>query len=246
MANTDVPYELYYWPEIPGRGEFVRLLLEATGTPYRDVARLPEAQGGGYPAIKRVLASDDGLPPFAAPVLKHGDLRIAQSALILHWLAPRVGLCPPDERGRLAAHQLQLTITDFLAEAHDVHHPIAVSLYYEDQKPESARRARCFVAERLPKFLGYFERVLRVNGGQHAVGAGPSYVDLSLFQVMAGLAYAFPRATGKLRPTLPHLTALHDRIAALPALAAYFASPRRLPFNQEGVFRHYPELDDAE
>jgi glutathione S-transferase len=244
MADSPI-YELYYWPSIPGRGEFIRLPLEATGTAYRDVARLPEAEGGGSRSIMKLLGEQNHPVPLAPPILKCGDLIIAHTALILHWLAPRIGMCPPDERSRLAAHQLQLTITDFLAEAHDVHHPISVGLYYEDQKTESLRRARHFVNERIPKFLNHFERVLRSNGGRHAVGAETSYADLSLFQVMAGLAYAFPNALGRLRPELPLLTALHDRVSALPQLKDYLASPRRLSFNEHGVFRSYAELDQT-
>jgi glutathione S-transferase len=241
---SESSYELYYWPSIPGRGEFIRLPLEATGTPYRDVARLPAKQGGGTDAIMQMLAGQGrGPAPFACPILKWGDLVIAQTPLILQWLAPRIGLAPGDERDRLGAHQLQLTVADFLVEAHDIHHPIGSSLYYEDQKPESRRRAQVFIAERLPKFLTYFERVLGGNGGRHVVGPDTSYVDLSLFQTMAGVAYAFPRALSHLRPQLPLLTALHDRVAALPKLATYLASDRRLPFNQHGIFRHYPELD---
>jgi glutathione S-transferase len=242
---SESSYDLYYWPSIPGRGEFIRLLLEATGTTYRDVARLPERDGGGARAIMRLLAEEGpGQPPFAPPVLKVGALVLAQTPLILQWLAPRVGLCPPDEAGRLAAHQLQLTISDFLAEAHDVHHPLGSVLYYEDQKPESLRRAKVFHEHRLMKFLGYFERVVRLNGGRQAVGTDLSYVDLSLFQTMAGLAYAFPRAMARVRSQVPLLLALHDRVAALPRLATYLASERRLAFNQHGLFRHYPELDE--
>jgi glutathione S-transferase len=238
------PYRLYYWPGIQGRGEFVRLPLEDAGAPYVDVARLPERKGGGIAAMMKLIGGGGpGLRPFAAPVLVHGRLAIAQTANILHWLAPRIGLAPRDEAARIGAHQIQLTVTDFVAEAHDVHHPIASSLYYEDQKREAARRAGHFVRERVPKFLGYFERVVDRNGGRHAIGRGTSYVDLSLFQVMAGMRYAFPRAMARLERKLPRLAALHDRVAARPRLAAYLASERRLPFSTEGLFRHYPELD---
>jgi glutathione S-transferase len=244
MSDQPV-YELYYWPFIAGRGELIRLPLEASGTPYRDMARLPESEGGGIAAIMRLLAEErPGLVPFAPPFLKYGDLVVAQTALILHWLGPRIGLAPADEPGRLAAHQLQLTLADFILEVHDVHHPIGSGLYYEDQKPEAQRRAQAFLKDRLMKFLGYFERVVRSNGGRYPVGSAPSYVDLSLFHVMAGLAYAFPRALARVRPQVPLLTALHDRVATLPALAGYLASERRLAFNEHGLFRHYPELDD--
>jgi glutathione S-transferase len=244
MSDREPIYELYYWPFIPGRGEFVRLPLEATGTAYRDVARLPDGEGGTEAIMRMLEGESRGPAPFACPILKFGDLVISQTSLILHWLAPRIGLAPADERGRLAAHQLQLTIADFLVEAHDVHHPIAASLYYEDQKAEARRRAKCFTDDRLPRFLSYFERVVSHNGGQHAVGGETSYVDLSLFQTMAGIAYAFPRTLARVRPQLPLLSALHDRVAALPRLAAYLKSERRLPFNQHGLFRHYPELDE--
>jgi glutathione S-transferase len=244
--RSDV-YRLYYWTGIQGRGEFVRLALEATEAPYVDVARLPGAEGGGDEAIMPLLAGKaPGVPPFAPPILVWRDISIAHTALILQWLGPRLGLVPADEKSRLAAHQLQLTITDFVAEAHDVHHPIAVSLYYEDQRKEALRRAGHFRRERMTKFLGYFERVLASNKrgrSRHAVGNQLSYVDLSLFQVMAGLAYAFPKTLAGLRRRLPLLAALAARVAEQPGVAAYLASPRRIPFNESGVFRHYPELE---
>jgi glutathione S-transferase len=233
-------YELYYWPSIQGRGEFVRLALEDAGADYADVAR-----GRGVPALTRFLESRSvKQPPFAPPFLKAGELVIAQTANILLYLGSRLGLAPKSEAGRLWAHQLQLTIADWVAEAHDVHHPIAGGLYYEDQKPEAKRCAAEFLAERLPKFLGYFEGVLeRAPKGGHALGKAASYVDLSLFQMVAGLRYAFPRAMARLEKERPRLAALHDRVAARPVLAAYLASRRRIPFNQQGIFRHYPELD---
>jgi glutathione S-transferase len=225
----------------------VRLALEEAGAPYVDVARLPVDQGGGDEAIVRRLADDDpGALPFAPPFVEHDRLVVAQTANILHWLGPRLGLCPPDEPSRLAAHQLQLTITDLFAEAHDVHHPIAVSLYYEDQKKEARRRAGHFRRERIPKFLGFFERWLAANRagrGRHAVGRDTSYADLSLFQVMTGLNYAFPRTMARLRRRWPRLLDLAARVAERPRIEAYLASPRRLPFNEDDVFRHYPELD---
>lgn len=234
-------YELHYWPTIQGRGEFVRLALEAAGAAYADVARTP----GG---MRRMLALMEGEgasvhPPFAPPILKHGRTVVAQTAAILHYLGPRLGLVPAGESARLWAHQLQLTIADFVLEVHDTHHPVSVGLYYEDQKPESKRRAKAFRAERMPKFLGYFERVLAANRGR-SVGRSLSYPDLSLFQVVEGLRYAFPRAMRTAERGCPHLVRLHERVAALPRVAAYLASARRIPFNEQGIFRHYPELDD--
>lgn len=238
-------YRLYYWPHIQGRGEFVRLALEEAGADYLDVARRPESEGGGRPAVQRMLdKAADGRTPFAPPILEAEGRLISQTANILQFLGPRLGLVPEDEGSRLWAHQLQLTIADLVLEAHDSHHPIAKSLYYEDQKPEAARRAENFRALRLPKFLGYFERLLADDrGGRHFVGGRISYVDLSMYQVLAGVDYAFPATMERLRPAHPSLTALHAEVGSRPRIAAYLKSERRLPFNQLGLFRHYPELD---
>jgi len=238
---ADTPYELYYWPGIPGRGEYVRLAFEDAGVPYDDVCR----GAAGIAALRKVLAGELGGPrPFAPPVLRHGDVLVAQTAAILDWVAPRIGQVPDDERARLAAHQHELTITDLVAETHDVHHPIASSLYYEDQKVEAARRAELFVRERLPKLLGYFEDVLVRAGGEHLIGVH-SYVDLSYAHTLAGLRYALPRAMARLAPSIPRSLALADRAFARPRLAAYLASDRRQAFNEHGLFRHYPELDQG-
>jgi glutathione S-transferase len=237
-------YELYYWPSIQGRGEFVRLALEDAGAEYVDVARLPKR---GMPALIRFLESRSvERPPFAPPFLKAGSVVIAQTANILLFLSPRIGLAPKNEASRLWAHQLQLTIADWVGEAHDTHHPISGGLYYDEQRREAKRRAADFRAERLPKFLDYFERVLKRDrkGTGYLVGKAISYVDLSLFQMMAGLRYAFPRAMARLERKRSQLVSLHDRVSARPRIAAYLTSERRLPFNQQGIFRHYPELDE--
>jgi glutathione S-transferase len=241
MSRT--PYELYYWPGIQGRGEFVRLALEEAAAPYVDVARLPGPKGG-VPAIMRFLrGAEPGLLPFGPPFLKSGRLVIAQTANILLHLGGRHHLAPADEAGRLGAHQLQLTVADLVAEAHDTHHPIAVGLYYEEQKREARKCAAAFIAERLPKFLGYFERVLERNGGVHMIGGALSYVDLSIFQLLSGLQYAFPNGMRRLARRIRRLRALKDRVESRPRIAAYLGSERRLPFNEDDVFRHYPELD---
>src|SRR5688572_8933909 len=243
-------YELYYWPSIPGRGELVRLALEDAGADYVDVVRLPESEGGGVKALMKMMREDGiDLQPLAPPFLKVGNEVIAQTANILYYLAPRLGLIGKDESSQRRAHQLQLTIADFITEVHDVHHPIAVSLYYEDQRAEARRRAPLFISDRLPKYLGYFERVLERNTAgdrAHLVDGSVSYVDLSMFQVIAGLDYAFPRAMAQQSGKIPLLRALHQRIPRRPRLAAYLASSRRIAFNLHGLFRHYPELDVAE
>lgn len=228
-------YRLYYWPEIPGRGEFVRLALEYAGADYVDVWRLPGRASSGTGASRT--------PPFAPPYLVAGHKTIAQTANILLYLGPRLRLAPKGEAGRLWAHQLQLTIADWLAEVHDTHHPIGSGLYYEEQKPEARRRAADFLAHRLPKYLDYFEGVLRRSRGPWLLGRRLTYPDLSLFQMVAGLMYAFPRSFGRLRKRFPRVDAVHQKVATHPRLAVYLASPRRLPFNRQGIFRHYPELD---
>jgi glutathione S-transferase len=237
-------YELYYWPHIPGRGEFVRLALEQGGAEYVDVGRLPEAEGGGRPGVAKMLeAAADGRTPFAPPILKAGEIVVSQTANILQFLGPRLDLAPKTEAGRLWTHQLQLVLSDLIVEAHDVHHPIAKSLYYEDQQAESVKRSENFRKLRLPKFLGYFERLLAGNDSWLADKA-VTYVDLSMFQVIGGLRYAFPKLMARLDPAHPKLATLHQRVEKLPGIAAYLLSPRRMPFNQHGLFRHYPELDE--
>jgi glutathione S-transferase len=236
-----MPYELYYWPSVQGRGEFVRLALEEAGTAYVDVARKASR---GVPAMMRLL---DGRrvarPPFAPPFLKAGELIIGQTANILFYLGARHGLAPRSEAGRLWAHQLQLTIADFVGEVHDTHHPIAAGLYYEQQRPAAKKRAADFLQHRAPKYLRYFEEVLGRGGGPYLLGRTLSYPDLSLFQVVAGLRYAFPKSMRRIEKKIPGVVALHDRVAARPRIAAYLASKRRIAFNQSGIFRHYRELD---
>jgi glutathione S-transferase len=241
---TDRPYELFYWPTIQGRGEFVRLALEEAGAAYVDVARLPEGRGGGIKAMmKEMQGAADTLEPFAPPFLRSGKLVIGQTANILQFLAPRHGLVAEDEAHRLATHQLQQTIADLVNEAHDTHHPLGSSLYYEDQKAEAKRRAKIFRTERIPKFLGYFERVLDRGKSGHLVGGQLTYVDLSMFQVMVGLAYAFPHTMAAFESKVPKLVKLRDQVKARPRIAAYLTSERRIAFNEDGIFRHYPELD---
>jgi glutathione S-transferase len=236
-------YELYYWPSIQGRGEFVRLALEEAGASYVDVAR-KSGKSGGVPAMMRLL---DGTrikhPPFAPPFLKAGDLLIGQTANILLYLGSRHDLAPRSEAGRLWTNQLQLTISDLVGEAHDTHHPIAAGLYYEDQRPAAKRRAADFLESRVPKFLRYFDDVLARSGGPYVLGRAVTYPDLSLFQVADGLRYAFPKTMRRLEKKAPRVIALHDRVAQRPRIAAYLGSPRRIAFNQSGIFRHYPELD---
>jgi glutathione S-transferase len=235
--------ELYYWPTIQGRGEFVRLLLEEAAADYVDVARQP----GGMAAMNAFLAGEKpGALPYAPPFVVAGDVVVSQTANVLDFLAARLGLVPTDEATRAEVRQVQLTLADVVAEVHDAHHPIAGSLYYEDQKDEAKRRARNFVEERMPKYMGWLERVSARNeksAGQWLVGSDLTYVDLSAFQLVEGLRYAFPNAMARLEPELPGLVALRDRVALRPRVAAYLASARRLPFNQQGIFRRYPELD---
>jgi glutathione S-transferase len=245
--NAAMTYELHYWPGIPGRGEFVRLALEAAGAPYVEVTRRGAA---GLRAMQHSLQDASvARPPFAPPFLVDGKTVIGQTAAILLYLGPRLHLVPAREADRLWVHQIQLTIADFVAEIHDVHHPIAAGLYYEDQRGEALRRAADFRKNRLTKFLRWFESVLQRHPGNTAravprlVGARLTYADLSLFQVVDGLSYAMPKATRRVLRGTPLVAALHAGVPRHRRLAAYLASERRQPFNEQGIFRHYPELD---
>ncbi|ABD08461.1 Glutathione S-transferase-like [Rhodopseudomonas palustris HaA2] len=233
-------YELYYWPTIQGRGEFVRLALEEAGADYVDVARRSKA---GLSAMMKLMQAKTGTPSFAPPFLKAGSLTIGQTANILLYLGARHGLAPKTEAGRLWVHQLQLTIADFVQEVHDTHHPIGTSLYYEDQRGAAKQRSAEFRKQRAPKYLGYFERLIAGGGGPFVTGRKLGYADLSLFQVVEGMRYVFPNYMKKAERDVPGLIALHDRVAARPNIKAYLDSSRRIPFNEDGIFRHYKALD---
>jgi glutathione S-transferase len=232
-------YELYYWPTIQGRGEFVRLALEEAGADYVDVAR----KRGRESNIAFMERKGEKHPPFAPPILKAGSQVIAQTANILLYLGPRLGLAPKDEAGKLWAHQLQLTITDLVVEIHDTHHPVTSWLYFEEQIPSAKRRTRDFWRYRVPKFLGYFEKILARSGGNFLLGRKLTYVDLSLFQIVEGLRYAFPKRMKRFEKKVPRLIKLHDAVAERPRIAAYLQSERRISFNEWGIFRAYRELD---
>jgi glutathione S-transferase len=235
-------YELYYWPTIQGRGEFVRLALEEAGADYVDVAR--RKGKAGVPAMMKIIENKRSAhPPFAPPFLKAGKLIVAQTANVLLFLGPRLNLAPRDEAGKLWAHQLQLTITDLVVQIHDTHHPITTYLYFEEQRPAARRRTKDFWRYRVPKFLGYFERVLQTNGGRFLIGRRLTYVDLSIFQIIEGLRYAFPKRMKRFEKKVPGLVGLHDRVAARPRIKAYLASPRRIAFSQWGIYRYFKELD---
>jgi glutathione S-transferase len=232
-------YELYYWPTIQGRGEYVRLALEEAGADYADVAR----RSGGE---AKMMSMMDGkrlkTPPFAPPFLKAGNLVIAQVANILLYLGGRHGLAPKGEAGRLWLHQLQLTVADFVVEIHDTHHPLGPTLYYKDQVREAKKRSGEFWKERVPKFLGYFEDLIGRNG-PYVTGRRLAYIDLSLFQIVEGLRYAFPNHMNDFESDIPRLIEVRDRVAARPNIKAYLQSERRIAFNIDGIFRHYPALD---
>jgi glutathione S-transferase len=233
-------YELYYWPEIQGRGEFVRLALEEAGADYVDVARHGKGEDR---MIELMTRGRMATPPFAPPFLRAGKLWIAQTANILLYLGAHEGLAPKAEAGRLWAHQLQLTIADFVVQIHDTHHPIGAALYYEQQKKEARRHAENFRKTRAPKFLGYFNKVIAKSGGPFLLGRRLSYADLSLFQVVDGLRFAFPKMMWRLERSAPRVVGVHERVARRPRIAAYLASERRIAFNQMGIFRQYKELD---
>src|SRR6202790_5192803 len=232
-------YELYYWPGIQGRGEYVRLPREDAGPDYVDVARSER----GMAAMMRMMQARSGTPPFAPPFLKAGKLVIGQTANILLYLGSRHGLAPKAEAARLWVHQLQLTVADFVVEIHDTHHPIGVSLYYEEQRAPAKKRSGEFWKQRVPKYLGYFEGILNGNGGFYLTGRRATYADLSLFQIVEGLRYAFPKRMKAFERGIPGLIGLHDRVASRPNIKSYLSSDRRIAFNEDGIFRRYKALD---
>ncbi|PTW44652.1 glutathione S-transferase [Sphingomonas faeni] len=231
-------YKLWYWPSLQGRGEFVRLALEGAEIAYEDCAR-----GVGEEGLLADLNDRTGRTPFAPPYLELDGLVIAQVANILMYLGERHGLAPSNMADRLWLNQLQLTIADLVAEVHNVHHPVAMMDYYDDQKPEAARAAKQFREERMPKFLGHFEDAAQANTGDWLIDHKWTYADTSLFQVIEGLRYMFPKRMKTLEPDYPNLVRIHDQVAELPGIKAYLKSDRRLAFNTDGIFRAYPELD---
>ena len=233
-------YELYYWPTIQGRGEFVRLALEEAGAAYLDVAR---GRGGESKMLALLGGRRLKRPPYAPPFLKAGKLVIGQTANILLYLGTRLGLAPRDEAGRLWTHQLQLTIADLVVEIHDTHHPVSGWLFFEEQRPAAKRRTADFWKYRVPKYLRYFERVLAGSGGPWLLGRKLCYVDLSLFQIVESLRYAFPKRMRRFEKKVPRLIALHDRVRKRPRIAAYLQSKRRIAFSQWGIYRYYRALD---
>ncbi len=233
-------YQLFYWSGIQGRGEFVRLALEDAGAPYDDVGR----KSGGMERMMAMMDGREKRPPFAPPFLKAGKLVIAQVAEILFFLGPKLKLAPGTEADRLWLHQLQLTVTDFVKEIHDTHHPLGGEFYYEGAKPEAKRYTANFLKERAPKYLGYFDTVLKKSRGPYSLGRKVTYIDLSLFQLIEGLRYAFPAAMKAIECDVPRVVSVHDKVAEREGIKKYLKSPRRLPFSESGIFRHYPELDD--
>jgi glutathione S-transferase len=239
-------YELYYWPDIQGRGEFVRLALEDAQADYVDVMRRGNGErtkGTRDKMAKLLDGTRVARPSFAPPFLKAGSLLIGQSANILQYLGPRHDLAPKAEAGRLWTHQLQLTVADFVKEIHDTHHPITSRLYYEDQKKEAKRNSKYFREARAPKYWAYFENVIDQSGGPYLLGRKITYADLSIFEIVDGLRFAFPKMTKRLERKHPLMSALHARVAGRENIARYLASKRRIAFNEYDIFRRYRELD---
>lgn len=255
--RTNPTFELLYHPSVPGRGEFIRLALEAASIPYNDVANNDKK---GYSIVQAACSpkstgDTDGNPPaFAPPALrvpgagKDGKtLLIYQTPNILIYLGPHLGLAPEDEVERLWVNQNMLTALDLNNETHDTHHPIAVMQYYEDQKEEALKKSKNFRENRIPKYFSFFERVLKGNEetgkGKYLVSDMLTYADTTLWQVMDGLHFAFPKELEARSNDYPLLFGtFYPSIKEEKHLKEYLASDRRLPYSM-GVFRHYPELD---
>ena len=212
----------------------MRLALEEAGADYVDVARRGR-QTRRAPAMMKLLESNPaGAAALCAAVPEAGKDISRRRRSFCSISAPRLSLAPRDEAGRLWAHQLQLTVTDLVVHIHDTHHPVSGWLYYEEQRPAAKRRTADFWRYRAPKFLGYFERVLQRNGGKYMVGRRLTYVDLSLFQIVEGLRYAFPKRMKRFEKKVPLLIALHDRVAKRPRIAAYLVLETAHPVQPMG------------
>lgn len=249
--SQDDTYELIYWPSIPGRGEFIRLIFEEAGAPYSDVAKNPDEAMKAvmdYGSAKN-LGDDTNPAVFAVPVLNHGDLTIHQTPTILQYLAPKFGLAPKEGHGVWHLNQIVLTILDGLSnEIHDTHHPLGTNLYYEDQKPEAKRRAKSFREERLPKYLRYVQRLLdsKTSGdGPWLYGGGLTYADLVLFQALDGTKFAFPKSIEKLEKSGDYdgVFKLYQAVKERPNIKQYLESDRRAAYS-DGIYRYYPELEE--
>jgi glutathione S-transferase len=246
MVKARRTYELYYWPNHQGRGELIRLALEDAGADYLDATRQPGGIGVMLRFMRGELGARAAPVPFAPPFLRHGNLVLAQTAAILQYLAPDLELEPQTKLGRLAAHQYQLTLSDWVSETYSAHHPIGNGLYYEEQKREARRSSREYLDQRLGKFLAYFEQALarRSRRQSYLTGTRCSYADLSLFQVVDGLHHAFPNAFARAAPSAPRVIELAERVKQRPRIASYLVSPRRIPRSEDGgIFSRYPELD---
>ena len=251
-TDAEEVYHLIYWPGIPGRGEHVRLALEQAGAEYTDTAHVEDGIKTVSSQISKENKGDSiNPPPLAPPILKHGEYTISQTPNILLYLGTKLGLAPTTEEdpvGIYHVNELTLTALDGLSnEPHDVHHPIAVAEYYENQKEEAAKKAKDYRENRLPKFFEYFERVLSGDaskGGEYLYGGQLTYADLVLFQTVDGVSFAFPRRVGSLKKSGDYdkVFALYDRVKALEKIKAYLESDRSQEYSM-GIYRHYPELD---
>ncbi len=234
-------YGLWYWPDIEGRGEFVRLPLEAAGVDYVECAR--------EHCVETLVADMErhaaARGPFAPPYLELDGILIAQVANILLFLGDHHHFGAVNIADRFWLNQLQLTVADMVAEVHNVHHPLDVSLAYEEQKDAALKAAAAFREDRIPKFLDYFEHAAKASPGEWLIDHRWTYVDTSLFQLVEGLRYMFPKRMATIEAEYPAVVRVHDLVADLPGIRAYRKSDRRLPFNEQGIFRHYPELDAA-
>ena len=230
--------QLWYWPDIPGRGEFIRVALEAAEVEYADMAREKGAE-----ALLEDMASRSGIAPLAPPYIIDGDLCLGQTAHILAVLADRYGFGAGELATDLQLIQLQLDVSDIVAEVHAVHHPISGALYYRDQMDAAYEAAQHFRETRIPKYLDHFEQALAVNCGPCVLGDHWTHVDTSLFQLLEGLDYMFPSRMAEL--DYPRLALCREAVMEIDGIDAYLGSERRLAFNEDGLFRHYPELDAA-
>ncbi|MXO64197.1 glutathione S-transferase [Altericroceibacterium endophyticum] len=236
-------YDFWYWPTLPGRGDFIRYPLEAAQIPYTDCARDAE---DGFAAVAEHLEAKQGCHAFAVPLLETGSESIAQTANILLFLNQEHGLGPSDAAGMRYLNQLQCDIADITEEVHAVHHPISTAFYYEDQRDAAIQSAEKFREQRIPKYLAHFERIANAHDGDWLLeGDSWSTGDTSIAYLLDGLHFMFPLRMAALQSDYPTIHQIQQKTFALEYLDAYRASDRCAAFGTEGIFRNYPELDAA-
>ncbi|XP_013395749.1 glutathione S-transferase [Lingula anatina] len=232
--SSSSEWVLYYWP-LAGRGEFVRLVFEEAGVPYKEINDV-ELLSKNFKKIDLPPSEDFSFPCFAPPVIKKGDFVLSQTPVICEYLGKKFGLYPDGgEEEEYHARQFNLTIHDFIADGRLAFHGRNHTESYYTQKEETQTYIDFFVKNRLPKWLRNLEHLLNANYGKHggkgyAIGTKMTYVDLALLHVLRATESQFPAPWEELKGSFPLCREFKERMSQRPNLAAYFKSDRCRPF----------------